>query len=339
MEQVPGNAVARANPTLIPNETLLMILRRLHRFDLDIVQISSKRLRNLVENSEMPLRYLDKVTYIGDAGAEGARNVLILEPKGQQKQQCLLDVEDGIDMARRFLTTTCIRILVVSDHDAALPKPQLLTAQEKLIKYLSFERCNFNVGEDNALEKTLFGCCFGQLFIQTSKLPGWQLNDALLYKICYSGCALMDFSGNAPLTANEKYAVTNEGILDYCFSSDVGIMKARGRTLAVTEASITPALAKKCIQASMESKVTGRVQLVITNLRFEHLLSADLAEFDENLVDASAHFCQFDFPDNGNGARLQIKFSRGPQGYWMLQMRRGNKDDKALFDAAWPGSF
>lgn len=67
-----------------------MILRRLHRFDLDIVQISSKRLRNLVENSEMPLRYLDKVTYIGDAGAEGARNVLILEPKGQQKQQCLL---------------------------------------------------------------------------------------------------------------------------------------------------------------------------------------------------------------------------------------------------------
>lgn len=75
-------------------------------------------------------------------------------------------------MARRYLTYTYIGILVVSDHDIALPNPQLLTAHEEHISCLSFERCNFTIGEGNALDKTLFGCRIGQLFIETSKLPG-----------------------------------------------------------------------------------------------------------------------------------------------------------------------
>ncbi|KAH7675945.1 hypothetical protein AAVH_42148, partial [Aphelenchoides avenae] len=75
---------------LFPNETLLIVLRWLHRFDLDSVQITNKRLRSLVENNEMPLRFLESVKYIGDAAAEGTKNVLLLEPKGQQKDQCPL---------------------------------------------------------------------------------------------------------------------------------------------------------------------------------------------------------------------------------------------------------
>lgn len=59
---------------------------------------------------------------------------------------------------------------------------------------------------------------------------------------------IVDFAGNAPLTANDKYAVTDRGILDYCFSLDLGALKDRGRTLYGTLASITPALAGKCIQ-------------------------------------------------------------------------------------------
>lgn len=77
---------------------------------------------------------------------------------------------------------------------------------------------------------------------------GWQVSDDVLHRLCYTGCVLVDFAGNAPLTANDKYAVTDEGILDYCFSSDLGAMQDGARTLSVTEASITPALAKKCIQ-------------------------------------------------------------------------------------------
>ncbi|KAH7724336.1 hypothetical protein AAVH_08224, partial [Aphelenchoides avenae] len=76
--------------TLIPNETFLAILRWLHRFDLDGVQITTRKLRSLVENNEMPLRFLESVTSIGDAGPDGRKNVLILEPKGHQKEQCPL---------------------------------------------------------------------------------------------------------------------------------------------------------------------------------------------------------------------------------------------------------
>ncbi|KAH7693815.1 hypothetical protein AAVH_39145, partial [Aphelenchoides avenae] len=157
-------------------------------------------------------------------------------------------VEGGIDMARRYLTSTCIGILVVSDHDAAPPSPLLLTADEERIKSLSFERCNFSMGGRKALEETLSRCIFAQLFIECSKLPGWQLNDDFLHALCLSGCVLVDFACNAPITGDEKFAVTDEGILDYCFSSDVGARKDRARTLYVTRDSITPALAKKCVQ-------------------------------------------------------------------------------------------
>lgn len=47
--------------------------------------MTNKRLRSLVENNETPLRCLDTVTYVGDAGVGRLKNVLILEPIGQQK--------------------------------------------------------------------------------------------------------------------------------------------------------------------------------------------------------------------------------------------------------------
>lgn len=64
----------------------------------------------------------------------------------------------------------------------------------------------------------------------------------------------------------------------------------------------------------MESKVTGRVQLAISNLEAEHVVEAGvvLAEFSKTLVGASSrctmHYFEFDFPDQGNGAHLQVRF-------------------------------
>ncbi|KAH7702429.1 hypothetical protein AAVH_30417 [Aphelenchoides avenae] len=149
MEEVPGNAAAVANRIVVPNETLILILRWLHRFDLDGVQISTKGLRNLVDNIEMPLRHLDTVNYIRDAGDGDSllsKNILLLQPNdySRRKEQCPLDVEDCIDMARRYLTSVFIRILVVSDHRDRLPESALLTAYEERINCIVFERCTFN---------------------------------------------------------------------------------------------------------------------------------------------------------------------------------------------------
>ncbi|KAH7724333.1 hypothetical protein AAVH_08221 [Aphelenchoides avenae] len=333
MEELHGNAVARANPTPIPNETLLIILRWLHRFDLDGVQITTRRLRSLVENNDMPLRCLDTVTYIGDVGPDGTKNVLILEPKGQQKEQCPLDVVGGISMARRYLTSAFIRVLVVSDHDAALPNRQLLTAYEEHISCLSFERCNFKIGAGNALEKTVCGCRFRELSVKGVKIEGWQLNNHVLRKIARAGGALVDFDGNLP--GGEKYAATDEGILDYCFSSDLGALKDRGRSLSLEVASITPALVQKCIQASAKSKVTGRVELTISNVEDEYVRGGPLAQFRDNLFQVSPRWLVYGFTDEGNGTRLQIDFTReSPRAHWRLDMRHGNKDDKDFFSSA-----
>ncbi|KAH7714422.1 hypothetical protein AAVH_18241 [Aphelenchoides avenae] len=336
MEVVPGNAVARASPTLTPNETLLAIFRWLQRYDLDSVQLASKRLQSLVEKNEMPARILDEVTYIGDAG-EGdsvlSKNILLLRTI-DWTEKCQLNVEGGIDKARRYLTSSFVRILDVKDHYKRLPNPQLLTAREVRIGSLSFERCNFKTGTDNALEQTLLGSRFSQLYVANSKLPGWQVNDDLLHKLCCAGCVLVDLGANA----YPECAVTDAGILEYCFSSDLGALKDRGRTLFMSMPSITPALPAKCIQASLESKVTGRVELGIHKNDYEHVFSDCLAAFGENLVDTATNGagCQsriYEFLD-GNGMRLQIHFKL-IHSHWSMEMRRANKDDEDFFISAW----
>lgn len=92
-------------------------------------------------------------------------------------------------MARRYLTSTLIRSLVVSDHDAALPKPELFTAHEERIDCLSFERCTFGAPTHmrvygRTLADALTGARgrnialvvarddSGQLFVKNRSLPG-----------------------------------------------------------------------------------------------------------------------------------------------------------------------
>ncbi|KAH7687827.1 hypothetical protein AAVH_40620, partial [Aphelenchoides avenae] len=160
----------------------------------------------------------------------------------------------------------------------------------------------------------------------------WQLNDDRLRDLCRVGCHLVDFAGTAPLSDDEKYAVTDEGILDYCFSSDLGALKDRGRYLAVTEASTTPALLKKCIQASKESKVTGRVRLVMHHLEDEYIIGEHMVEFGNNLIRNRKNIVEYDFPDQGNGMRLKIEFVRHWSGTRM-ELRHASKDVE--FHADW----
>ncbi|KAH7702430.1 hypothetical protein AAVH_30418, partial [Aphelenchoides avenae] len=339
--------------TLIPNEIFITILRLLHRFDLDGVQITTKRLRGLVEGNVLPLRFLDTVTYIGDAGEGGAvlaKDILLLQPNdySRRKEQCLLDVEGGIDMARRYLTSTFIRIFVVSDHDVAMPNPQLFTAHEERINRILFERCNFNrrVRSDARASEMLVVArddC-GRLFTKNSNFPGSQVTDGLLHILCCAGCELVDF---ARTYTRGKYLVTDESILEYCFSSDLGAMKDRGHTLSLQDAaSVTPELPEKCIKASLDSKVTGRVKLSVAKKDYEGTLMNSLDAFSDSFVNyvvdddnddtlSFTHTLRYDFPDQGTGMRLQIEMARDSlYGYWTMQMRRGNKDDKAFFDCA-----
>ncbi|KAH7708085.1 hypothetical protein AAVH_24660 [Aphelenchoides avenae] len=121
-------------------------------------------------------------------------------------------------------------------------------------------------------------------------------------------------------------------------------MKDRGRTLSLQDAaSVTPELPEKCIKASLESKVTGRVKLSVAKTDYEGTLMNSLDAFSDNFVDyvldddefTFTHTFRYDFPDQGNGMRLQIEMARDSlYGYRTMQMRRGKKDDKAFFDCA-----
>lgn len=77
-----------------------------------------------------------------------------------------------MDKARRYLKCIFFERFIVSGHSDALPNLQLLTAGEVRAGHLYLGSCNFNVGEDNALEKTLSGCHFNELVLNECELPG-----------------------------------------------------------------------------------------------------------------------------------------------------------------------
>ncbi|KAH7701324.1 hypothetical protein AAVH_31544 [Aphelenchoides avenae] len=68
---------------------------------------------------------------------------------------------------------------------------------------------------------------------------------------------------------------------------------------------------------------------------FGNNLVDDDVDIYENEDDKFRRTLRYDFPDQGNGMRLQIETVHDNlAGYWTMQMRRGNKDDEAFFDAA-----
>lgn len=75
-------------------------------------------------------------------------------------------------MARRLLTSTFIRNFRVFSHTGELSNLQPIMAHDVCINQLFLRKCNFNLEEGNALEKTLSGSRFKELVLSKCQLPG-----------------------------------------------------------------------------------------------------------------------------------------------------------------------
>ncbi|KAH7704191.1 hypothetical protein AAVH_28624 [Aphelenchoides avenae] len=316
--------------TQIPPETMHEVLRWLDRFDLDGKQITSRRLRSLVENKQMPLRNVMRVHYRGRYGpSEGPwlRISLDYDAHGRPTAEHTFETDADVQKAAAYLSSCFVRTFLVYEHTKTLPRNAVIAAPP-LIHDLEIRSCDFDKGQVDTLIATLSGSTFRGLRLDACSIPAWQIDDKGLASLRRRGCnEIRLFNGNVP-----KYEATEEGILNYCFTSDDNLPVPERRCLQIACANITPVFVKKLVEASKNSRLTCDVKLSLVHLRFDvsnlnvGVLPSRSQEYGR-FGDSVIHHVHYTFADHGNG----IHFESCDGEEWEAVVRHGKKDREELF--------
>ncbi|KAH7702841.1 hypothetical protein AAVH_29997 [Aphelenchoides avenae] len=299
----------------ISDDDFVEILRWLRRFDLDSAQIASRKLRRLTQDNQMPRRHLIDVTFIG-----------------------------GLDGAAGYLSYAYIEKFYISCYSGGdppiLPRRELLKAPDQHIVKIHIAGTDVDFCQAGVLEEAICICRFEQFSVYSHDMPDWQISDDFLRRLGQVGCAKVDLSELMFVSpTNGNYVVTDDGILDYCFSSDLGDLASRERTLWINaRVSIGPTFVKKCIEAHFESCVTANMELELHNADpagyDASVFLEDLAEYAACRLNESETEIRYDIPGHADGMRLLIKIRVmhdpwGPRS--ALLVRRGPRNDEAFF--------
>ncbi|KAH7702491.1 hypothetical protein AAVH_30350, partial [Aphelenchoides avenae] len=324
--------------TEISQETMLEVLLWLNRFDLDGKQITTRRLRRLVENNKMPLRTVDRVDYDGvprgHLDPRDKPSTLSIHPEkyGPAKAELPIETDADAETAASYLSSCFVRRFSVYGHHCAFSKNAIIAAPE-LIRELDFCRCIFHNAAENTLGKTLDGSTFQSLSLVRSSIPVWQIVDERLESLRLRGCNKIYVR---PDDDDTKFEVTEECILSFCFTLDAGLPVPEGRSLEITPENITPAFFEKVVEASKSSPLTCDIKLSLGNLRFD-VRNLDLGvlplftlEYDPD-ADMLIPNVRYDIADHGNGVRLLIHFKSEGGNVWDVTIRHG-KDREEFFE-------
>ncbi|KAH7708475.1 hypothetical protein AAVH_24278 [Aphelenchoides avenae] len=322
---------------------MLVVLLWLDRFDLDGKQVTSRRLRSLVEKNRMPLRTVVEVKYEGEADLKDKKdNILSIhlqDPDDDEPPQLELQIETDADArkAASYLASCFVLRLSVYRHYEAPPK-NVIIAAPALIHELSIQCCDFRGGQENTLSETLNGSTFQCLSICYSHNPAWQINDDLLESLRLRGCNEIQVCpwDHELRDGTEKFHVTEKGILRYCFALDDGFAVPETRVLRLAWANVTPTFFRKLVDASKNSRLTRDVKLCLERLPF------DITDLDVGVAPSrgrkydriwnNLHTVRYDIPDHGNGMRLMIEFKSGTDDQeWEVTVRHGQKDQESFF--------
>ncbi|KAH7707035.1 hypothetical protein AAVH_25733 [Aphelenchoides avenae] len=305
--------------TKIPHETMLEVLRWLDRFDLDAKQITSRRLRSLIENNQMPLRKVGRVSYKGCYGPLKEPNWLRICFEDDDRDDVELTSETDADVlkAASYLSTCFVRLFNVKDHTNTLPRNALIAAPP-LIHDLDIRYCSFDKNEEDTLSATLNGGVFRCLSLISNSFPAWQIDDRL------DGSEV-------------QHTMTEEGVVSYCFTLDDDLPMPESRSLWIAGMTVTPAFFKKVVEASKNSRMTCDVELCLQHLRLDvSNLDVDVLpsrhQEDDPAEDSVIQHFRYDLADHGNGIRLLIHFTSKDNAEWDAMVRHGKKDHKEFFD-------
>ncbi|KAH7707037.1 hypothetical protein AAVH_25735 [Aphelenchoides avenae] len=302
------------NKTQIPPETMLEVLRWLDRFDLDGKQITSRRLRSLVEINRVPLREVKRVEYSGrytPLKEPWLQILLNFGDHGRPTAEHTFETDADVQKAAAYLSSCFVRLFRVDYHKKPLPRNAVIAAPP-LIHDLEIRSCDFDKGQVDTLSATLTGT--------------WQIDDKGLASLRRRGCnEIWLFNDNVT-----NYEVTEEGILSYCFTSVDDLPVPGRRYLRIACANLMPVFFKKLVEASKNSRLTCDVRLCLHHLRFD-VSNLDVGVLPSRCREAHEHHVRYNIADHGNGVGLLIDFESKNGEEWEAVVRHGKKDCEELF--------
>ncbi|KAH7706904.1 hypothetical protein AAVH_25870 [Aphelenchoides avenae] len=139
-----------------------------------------------------------------------------------------------------------------------------------------------------------------------------------------------------PWDGAEKFHVTEQGILRYCFTLSEDLHVPETRVLRLAWADVTPTFFGKL--TSKSSRLTSDVKLCLAHLRFD-VVDLDIGvtpsrgrEYDR-MRKKYLQTVRYDIAGHGNGIRLVIDFRSGHRvdHDWEVTVRHGQKGHKAFF--------
>ncbi|KAH7673124.1 hypothetical protein AAVH_42397, partial [Aphelenchoides avenae] len=209
-------------------------------------------------------------------------------------------------------------------HRQALPRSEIIAAPA-LIRQLDFRYCNFDKDKKDvkkdSLGETLGGSTFRCLAIFSSSIPGWQIDDTRLELLRLNGCNEIHLCQDS----TTQFKVTEEGILSYCFTLDVGLPVPESRFLRLT-----------WTKASKNSQLTCDVELCVEHLHVANLdanvgVQPSRSREYDRMADANLTNVRYNIDDHGNGIRLLLHFKSADSKEWEVVARHGKKEHDEFF--------
>ncbi|KAI1713399.1 hypothetical protein Ddc_11953 [Ditylenchus destructor] len=307
----------------LPNHVLVDILRYSNRFDLDSTQMSSRLMRDLIDNNftNSCLRDLTSVTFYSDK---------VDISSSSRDLEIYVDEEEGLWPVVFALKHSFVdEFEVVHFRDQENKKVSLSDVCDLLdklkslavIRKLAIESDVDTSGVGPAeLEKLLIDSvplsefwCGGE-----STLPHPQhITDSLLRKCAAKGIVSLDFDRKWP--EKGAYELTEDGILDFCFGTEAAQI-SKPRKLVVGHCQVTRNLFLRLVEASEQSKITTPLQLKIYDVKVESQQVGKHKGIEKTIDYAPATvFC---FPTHSTYTEIQF-VEQCPDCTYVLHLNRG----------------
>ncbi|KAH7710677.1 hypothetical protein AAVH_22013 [Aphelenchoides avenae] len=127
--------------------------------------------------------------------------------------------------------------------------------------------------------------------------------------------------------------ITEQGILDYCFTLDGDPTTLERRRLRISWATITSEFFKKLVQVSKNSQLTCDVELCLEHLRFDvgnlnvGVPPTRYEDFDQ-YAERYEQNVRYNIAEHGNGILLKSEDDEE----WEVLVRHGKKEHEEFFE-------
>jgi hypothetical protein len=242
---------------MLPNETLKQICLALDRFDLDSLEITSRRLNYFVPSMyALCPRWIDQLSVVNDRASASSSNRWVHSdtPKnvaafftGALQYSFVGNLSfENVPITERFIRTV------------------MAVASSVRVETLSLKQMNCQSASDDILHKVILAFEFiKHISIDKVRLRSSQLTNECLSALSQKNVTSLELFGcTGVVGGNNWFALGDAGILRFCTEN----VEGESKELRLSHTKVSPSFFRQIVLAAQEGKLT-QISLTLTNVR------------------------------------------------------------------------